>query len=416
MSAQYPLKPLAEIGELIDSLHKTPKYCDSGFPMVRVTDIRRGYLDLSSTLRVDESTYAEFVKKYKPQEGDTLFTRVGSYGNSCYVRRAAEFCLGQNTVCISPSQTRIVPYYLYCCLNSDFVRGQIQSFIGGASQPTISLANINKICIPCPDLPTQRRIASILSAYDDLIENNTRRIKILEEMAQMLYQEWFVHFRFPRHENVRMVDSELGPIPEGWRAQSLFDVAQVTYGFPFKSKLFVDGGDGRPVIRIRDIKANFSNTRTTEYADPKYVVEDGDLLVGMDGDFHMGKWSGSDAYLNQRVVRFRPKIDISPYFLFLSLQTPIQHFGSTIVGTTVAHLSDRDLRSIQLAVPADDVRAKLSLLFDPLFKLEITLRRKNSNLRTTRDLLLPKLIFGDIPVEAADDVAGELMEEVAQPA
>jgi len=254
-----------------------------------------------------------------------------------------------------------------------------------------------------PPLQTQRRIASILSAYDDLIENNAQRIKILEEMAQMIYREWFVNFRFPGHEKVRIVESGLGPAPDGWRAHNLFDAAHVTYGFPFKSKLFTEGGDGVPVIRIRDIKANFSNTVTTEAADPKYVVTNGDLLVGMDGDFHMGKWAGGNAYLNQRVVRFRPKVKLPSYFLFLALQTPIHHFDTTIVGTTVAHLSDRDLRSVNLLIPPDGILKQASDMFDPLFKLEIALKLKNANLRSTRDFLLPKLISGEVPVEAAEE-------------
>ena len=192
--------------------------------MVRVTDIRRGFLDPAPTMRVDALTHAEFTKRYQPKEGDILFSRVGSYGNSCYVQRTEPFCLGQNTVCVSPRRDQINPYYLYCCLNSDYVKGQIESLVGGASQPTISLANINKLSIPWPSPSIQGKIASILSAYDDLIENNTRRIKILEEMAQMIYREWFVHFRFPGHENVKLVESELGPIPEGWSKPTLEEV------------------------------------------------------------------------------------------------------------------------------------------------------------------------------------------------
>ena len=192
--------------------------------MVRVTDIRRGFLDLAPTMRVDALTHAEFTKRYQPKKGDILFSRVGSYGNSCYVQRTEPFCLGQNTVCVSPRRDQINPYYLYCCLNSDYVKGQIESLVGGASQPTISLANINKLSIPWPSPSIQGKIASILSAYDDLIENNTRRIKILEEMAQMIYREWFVNFRFPGHENVKLVESELGPIPEGWIPTRLGDL------------------------------------------------------------------------------------------------------------------------------------------------------------------------------------------------
>jgi type I restriction enzyme S subunit len=118
----------------------------------------------------------------------------------------------------------------------------------------------------------------------------------------------------------------------------------------------------------------------------------------MDGDFHMGKWAGGEAYLNQRVVRFRPRNSVPQYYLFLALRNPIQQFGSTIVGTTVAHLSDRDLRTIHLLVPTKEILIRLQDTFDPIFDLEIKLRLKNRILRRTRDLLLPKLIAGDVDV------------------
>jgi type I restriction enzyme S subunit len=216
MSAPFPNCELGEIAELYDSLHQTPQYAAEGYPMIRVTDIRRGFVSTIDAVRVDEETYRQFSKKHRPQVGDILFSRVGSYGNSVYVNRDDDFCLGQNTVCISPQKSRIEPTFLYCALNSDNLRSQIESLVGGASQGTISLKSIRKLQVPIPPIQLQRRIAGILSAYDDLIENNQRRIKILEEMARSLYREWFVLFRFPGHDKVKMVPSTLGPIPKGW--------------------------------------------------------------------------------------------------------------------------------------------------------------------------------------------------------
>ena len=202
-------------------------------------------------------------------------------------------------------------------------RNEFIHLASGASQRNLNGKVIKEFKIAFPPLPIQRKIADILSAYDDLIENNTRRIQILEEMAHTIYREWFVNFRFPGHENVEMVESELGMIPEGWETRSVFDLADVTYGYPFSAKQFSDNGNGMPVIRIRDIRNNLTRTFTSEEAPGKYVVEDGDILVGMDGDFHMGRWAGGQAYLNQRVARIRPKATISPYFLFWALKKPI---------------------------------------------------------------------------------------------
>jgi type I restriction enzyme S subunit len=242
----------------------------------------------------------------------------------------------------------------------------------------------------------QLTVASTLSAYDDLIETNTRRIQVLERMARAIYREWFVNFRFPGHGKVKLVASPLGPIPQGWIVENLFDAAEVTYGFPFKSKEFTTAPKGRPVIRIRDILPNRSETYTDEAAEAKHLVTNGDVLVGMDGDFHMGKWAGGEAWLNQRVVRFRPKTQLGRYHLFLALEKPIHHFDSTIVGTTVAHLSDKDLRATFLPIPPSALFKHVAGHLEPLFDLELNLRIKNANLRRTRDLLLPRLLSGSV--------------------
>jgi type I restriction enzyme S subunit len=180
-------------------------------------------------------------------------------------------------------------------------------------------------------------------------------------------------------------------------------VAQPTFGFPFKSKLFNAHGDGMPLIRIRDLPKNGTETWTTESAAPQYEVEDGDVLIGMDGDFHMCKWPGGRAYLNQRVVRFRPLTDVmSRYEIFLALERPIRRLNESIVGTTVAHLGKRHLEELRVVVPSVDVRRAARKMFDPLFDLSIQLRKANANLRATRDFLLPRLISGEIDLSMLD--------------
>jgi type I restriction enzyme S subunit len=288
-----------------------------------------------------------------------------------------------------------------------FAQAHIKGYITGAAQPKLSQANLKRITLTAPPLPTQRKIAGVLSAYDDLIENNSRRIAILEEMAQAIYREWFVNFRFPGHENVKLIDSPLGKIPEGWRVANLFDIAEISYGFPYKSKQFTTTPEGKPVIRIRDILGHRSETYTNEDAGTKYIVKDGDILIGMDGDFHMCRWAGGDAVLNQRVARLRTKNELPQYVLFHCVREPILHFNATIVGTTVAHLGDKHLREINVVCPPMNLLINLHAIFEPLFFAEINLRKKIELLRSTRDLLLPKLISGQLDVEDLDIDIGE---------
>jgi type I restriction enzyme S subunit len=288
------------------------------------------------------------------------------------------------------------------------LRGWMESVSSGATVPHLNVADIRSMELPpLPRLGAQRKIAAILSAYDDLIENNDRRIRLLEEMALRVYREWFVDFRYPGHESVPLVDSELGPIPKGWSLRPLFDVADITFGFPFRSELF-NSEMGVPVIRIRDIPTGESGTLTTEVPGDTYRVEDGDILVGMDGEFHMGRWSAGEAWLNQRVARFRVASDtICRYTLFLALERPISDWNQAIVGTTVAHLGKRHLELIKIPTPPISLGTQLSAVLDPIFDLEIRLRKATRNLRATRDLLLPRLISGEIDVTHLDITLSE---------
>jgi type I restriction enzyme S subunit len=270
----------------------------------------------------------------------------------------------------------------------------------GASNPSLNRNHIHTIPVRWPSLPVQRRIAGILLAYDELIENSQRRVRILEAMARAVYREWFVHFRFPGQENRPRIASPLGEIPQGWGVRRLKDVAAVIYGFPFASKRFNTDGNGTPVIRIRDIPTGFSSTFTDEAAEPKYFVENGDILVGMDGDFHMCIWSSGHALQNQRVARFNSKGQIGNLHLFLALEKPIQEFNKAIVGTTVAHLGDMHIKTIELVWPPAKLREQALEILEPMSEEGIVLKRQIQNLRRTRDSLLPRLVLGQVEVGA----------------
>ena len=266
------------------------------------------------------------------------------------------------------------------------------SLNSGSAQQSLNRNIVYGLRIRKTPLPEQRRVAGILSAYDELIENKQRRIRILEEMARALYREWFVEFRFPGHAKARRVTSTRGEIPEGWETRHLKQVSTVVYGFPFKSKAFNAEGTGMPVVRIRDIPKGFSQTFTDEEADGKYHIKDGDILVGMDGDFHMCIWSGGHAYQNQRVARFESDDEIGRFHLFFALEKPIQEFNRAIVGTTVGHLGDMHIKTIQIAWPPAKLRRKAHEILDPMSDQIITLERGIRTLRKTRDLLIPKLL------------------------
>ncbi|RJY09317.1 restriction endonuclease subunit S [Aurantiacibacter aquimixticola] len=256
--------------------------------------------------------------------------------------------------------------------------------------------------IPVPPLETQQRIAAILGTYDDLIEVNRRRIAALEEMARRLFEEWFVRFRFPGHEDVPIVGAPDGPLPEGWEWVNLYDAAEVGFGFAFKSKAFSTEPVGARVVRIRDVQEGRTSTWTPEEFADRYCVRNGDILVGMDGNFHTNVWVGGDAALNQRVTRLRPTLARSSGWLLQAVKPKIKFFEDTISGTTVAHLGAKHLKTIYLPVADDETQRQADAFFSPVDEELVNLHVANEKLAASRDLLLPRLISGQLSVEIAE--------------
>lgn len=265
-----------------------------------------------------------------------------------------------------------------------------------------------------PPPATQARIASILSAYDDLIENNTRRIAILEEMARRIYEEWFVRFRFPGHEGARMVESELGLVPEGWQVGTVDEVAQVIRGRSYKSSELAESG-GRPFVNLKCMERDggFRSAGLKRYIGPyrdSHTVRHGDMVMGVTDMTQerrvvarVGRVSGLDAdfgVFSMDLVRIASRgAYAEPYlyamFRWSSFADEVKQHAN---GANVLHLLPARIEEYRFARPAPQLAAQFAEMFAPMLSLADTLERKNANLRTTRDLLLPKLISGEVDV------------------
>lgn len=352
------------------------------------------------------------------QSGDVLFARITpclEHGKIPQFKSnsdnpafgSTEFFVFRNIEDVSDQS-----YVYYLSLTDTIRKPAEKSMVGASGRQRANLDTIKNIEFDVPELLEQQKIALILSNYDDLIENNTKRIVLLEKIAKLIYDEWFVRFKFLGHENVKMVDSELGKIPEGWEVKCLYDVAEVLFGFALKSKLFCNDNSLKPIVRIRDIPKNKTETYSPEEIDEKYLIQNSDFLIGMDGIFHMCNWSRGNAYLNQRVARLRPLNDASKYYLFHAVKPNIERLNNEIVGTTVQHLSKGDFDRMKLIVLEKKIMRKFKEIVDPIYFEEIKLRLKNQNLRKTRDLLLPKLISGQVDISDLDIKVPEMQEVV----
>lgn len=276
-------------------------------------------------------------------------------------------------------------YYQLCTLYDKMV-----SLKSGGAQPNLNAGKLKELEIFLPPLETQQKIAEILSAYDDLIENNRKQIKLLEEAAQKLYKEWFVKLNFPGHENVKIVDG----VPEGWKKEKLINLVDVQYGYAFDGSKFNSEGNGKPIIRIRNIPQGTTDDFTTEQTTDDYIVHNGDIVVGMDGEFHINTWNQNDAYLVQRVCSFRPHNENMKGYILQAIYAPIKFFENTVVGATVAHLGKKHIDTIEVLTCNEE----FYIPFQNMVRKRQTLLNQIQLLQSARDELLPKLMNGEIEV------------------
>ncbi|MTJ56070.1 restriction endonuclease subunit S [Anabaena sp. UHCC 0253] len=409
-----------------DGAHASIKRQPTGIMYLTSKNFKRGGLDLSKVDYISEEDYQKYFRDNskaltKPQIDDVLFSIIGTIGEPYLYKTQDKFGLSSSVSILRPNKSVIYPKYLYYWINGYIFQDALYSIKGGVAQSYVSLEMIKSLPLYYPPQPTQKKIASILSNYDDLIENNTRRIKILEEMAQTLYNEWFVKFRFPGHEQVKMVESELGLIPEGWEVVKLGDVAQVISGFAFKSTDFKE--EGIPIIKIKNIRIGTVDFSDVQYVDDKFLlklnqkyhVKKGELLISLTGS-HLTQpnsvvgrvainFKGKElSLLNQRagkiIIKDIYKCSIPYLFYLLSSEEKSRSIALMASGAaSQANVSPTQIESLNLILPISKIMNLFYQFISPIFEQISNLEIKNINLRKTRDLLLPKLISGEIDVE-----------------
>ena len=384
---------LNDICELIvDCPHTTAVDEGHGYPLVRTPNIGKGRLVYNGMHRVSEEVYNKRNFRAVPQEDDLIFAREATAGNVALIQKGEKVCLGQRTVLLRPNKALVNPTFLTYFLLAPKQQYNLLCTANGATVAHVNMSTIRNLKLELPHLQIQNKIGIILSRYDSLIENYQKQIKLLEESAQRLYKEWFIDLRFPGHENTKIVDG----VPEGWEKKKLIELVNVQYGYAFDGKLFNSNGEGMPILRIRNIPDGRTSDFTTEEASVDYVVHNGDIVVGMDGIFHINTWSGGDAYLVQRACSFRPIEEVIKGFIFQAIKEPIKYFEQTLVGSTVAHLGKKHIDSIEILVPNRKVLFKF---LQDIFNQRQNMLYQIRHLTEARDRLLPKLMSGEIKVK-----------------
>ncbi len=373
-----------------DGPHATPPVSDCGGIFLGISNITpNGHIDLSDIKYISEQDLPKWTKRVVPQGGDIVFSYEATLNLYAIIPENFYGCLGRRMALIRVDENKISNKFLYYYFFSDEWRATIaENTIVGATVDRIPIAKFPEFPISLPPLKEQKRIADILSAYDNLIENNQKQIKLLEEAAQRLYKQWFIDLRFPGQETTKIVDG----LPEGWKKEKLVDLATVQFGYAFDGSLFNSNGNGTPIVRIRNIPDGFTNDYTTENAPEEYIINNGDIVVGMDGEFHINSWSGDKSYLVQRSCCFKPHNPKIKGWLLWAIHDPIKFFEKTVVGATVAHLGKKHIDTIELLMGPE----YLYKPFQDYFNKRQLLLNQNRKLAESRNRLLPKLMNGEL--------------------
>jgi type I restriction enzyme S subunit len=296
---------------------------------------------------------------------------------------------------------KIDSFFLTCIFNSHWGHSTVSGNLVGAAQQHFNIGAAKEMTINIPSPLTQQKIAAILSSYDELIKNNTQRIKILEEMAQAIYREWFVNFRFPGHEGVRMVESELGLVPEGWEVQKLGVVCNITMGQSPKSEYYNEIGEGLPFHQgVTNFGSRFPVDKI--YCTiPNRIAERGDVLFSVRAPVGRINLADKKIVVGRGLSAIRHK-NGNQLFIYQQLKEIFQEEDTIGGGTIFKSVTKEDVNNIQVLTPIDSVIKSFEENVEPISLQLDNLIKKNVNIRRTRDLLLPKLISGELDVSVLD--------------
>lgn len=383
-----------------DGDHQAPPKSNKGIPFVTISNIKDNSFDFTNCMHVPQSYYDNLLAKRKPQKGDILYSVVGSFGIPVLIKENVKFTFQRHIAILRPNPHIVEPAYMYYSMLSKAFFLQADAAVIGAAQRTISLSSLQNLTINLPDLPTQRRIASILSAYDDLIENNRRQIKLLEEAAQRLYREWFVELRFPGHESVKVVDG----VPEGWMKGTVDNIVKLLSGYPFKSSEYVSSGKYR-LITIKNVKDGEFSPDNVDYIDqlpdkvPSHcILTEGDILLSLTGNIgRVCIVNGYNYLLNQRVAKLQTLHPAYAYCMFRSKEM-LNKMTALSNGVAQQNLSPIRAEKIRILIPSSNLLFQFKNIVEPIISQIILLNNQITFACEARDRLLPELMGREIEV------------------
>ena len=366
---------------------------DGPYPFFQTGDIKAADFYLTEHSQTYSDAGLSQSKLWKP--GTLCITIAANIAESAIL--GIEGCFPDSVVGFvadpEKADVRFVKYYL------EILKLQMQNISHGATQDNLSVEKLLSFDFLVPPLSVQQRIAGILSAYDELIENSQQRIKILESMARAQYREWFVYFRYPGHDSVSLVPSILGHIPEGWEVKKLKDMCRLTMGQSPKSEFYNETGEGIAFHQgVTDFGDRFPSDRLFCTTDGR-LAEVGDILFSVRAPVGRLNIADKKICLGRGLSAIRHNQNHQA-FLWEQLRNRFTKDDMMGNGAIFASVTKEDMQGIELICPPESLVRYATKSFEPLHTEIATLSMQVQKLRQTRDLLLPRLLYGQIEVSS----------------
>lgn len=370
---------------IVDCPHSTEPDEGQGYPIIRTPNIGKGYLNLEGVQRVSKEAYDRRNKRAIPQPNDLILAREAPAGNVAIIPEGLEVCLGQRTVLIRPNKNVVNPLFLNYYLNAPEQRHHLLRNSNGATVSHVNMPIIRNLPLVLPTMGTQKRIASILSAYDELIENNRKQIKLLEEAAQRLYKEWFIGLKFPGHETTP-IDPETN-LPEGWRKGILSDIAEFKRG---KTITAAQAEKGTIPVVAGGLEPAYYHSKANAKG-PVVTISASGANAGFTRLYTTDIWASDCSFLSA---------DASRVFLFVyeSVKCIGRNFKHLQRGSAQPHVYPSHINSMEMLIPTVHYQVAFCETVKPFISQISILHRSIEDAKEARDRLLPKLMSGEIEV------------------
>lgn len=380
---------------IYDGPHATPPISEDGAIFLGISNITSdGHLDLSSPKYIGENDLPKWTKRVTPQEGDIVFSYEATLNLYAIIPKGFRGCLGRRMALIRPDEGKVLGKFLYYYFFSDKWRRMIaENTVIGATVDRIPLIRFPNFPVSFPPIEKQRSIVSVLSAYDDLIENNQKQIKLLEEAAQRLYKEWFVDLHFPGHETTPIVDG----IPEGWKIQTLSQIADVVMGQSPKSEFYNQNRQGLPFhqgVGSYGTRFVIDSTYSTSFT---RIAEAGSILFSVRAPVGRLNITKNKVVIGRGLAAINHRSGMQSYLFYLLKE---RFFKDDVIGNGAifASISKDELLEQKFIVPADNLVNRFNTVVSDIDGKIAGLAEQITLLTEPRDRLLPKLISGELEV------------------